>query len=74
MYCVCTKLKQSRTRGNLSVSFATSWFILFGEDLLEETGMKIIETNSVPLHRIGDVFRKGWLHKLYFDNTLKDAN
>jgi len=42
---------------------------------MEETGMKIIETNSLLLHRIDDVFRKGWLHKLhFFDTTLKDAN
>lgn len=42
---------------------------------MEETGMKIFETNSILLHRISDVFRKAWLCKLYFfDNTLKDAN
>lgn len=42
---------------------------------MEETGMEIIETNSILLHRIGDVFGKGWLHKLYFfDNTSKDTN
>lgn len=46
-----------------------------GENLMEETGMKIFETNSILLHRISEVFRKAWLCKMYFfDNTLKDAN
>lgn len=37
--------------------------------------MKTTESKNSLLHRIDDVFVKGWLHELCcFNNTFKDAN
>lgn len=56
MCAVCAQIEQNPWGDFGFFFFPQVDLLCLGENLMEEAGMKTIETNNIPLNRIGDGF------------------